>query len=101
MENLQFGQESKMAVIGPKVKKEEVVVEEVIVDPGLRFVYRDLAVQWPSSDPMAQNIEEFQVYLTGLLAEGWKIEKTEVFPRRPIGDMTNEFVIPVLMILTR
>lgn len=107
MENLQFGQEIKMA-LKPKEVKEEVVEEEVVKDqavqvfePGVKFVYRDLAVHWPSSDPQAQNIPEFEEYLVGLKSEGWYIEKVEVYPRRPIGDMKNEYVIPVLFILVR
>jgi hypothetical protein len=103
MENLQFGQEIKMA-IKPKEVKEEVVEVEVgpiVVEPEVKFVYRDLAVQWPSSDPLAENIPEFEEYLTGLKGEGWGIEKVEVYPRRPIGDMKNEYVIPVLFILTK
>ena len=103
MENLQFGQEIKMA-LKPKEVKEEVVEEQpepAIFEPGVKFVYRDLAVHWPSSDPQAQNIPEFEEYLVGLKSEGWYIEKVEVYPRRPIGDMKNEYVIPVLFILVR
>lgn len=95
MENLQFGQEIKMALKPKEVK------EEVIVEPGVKFVYRDLALVWPSSDPQAQNIGEFEEYLVGLKGEGWGIEKVEIYPRRPIGDMQNDFVIPVLFILVR
>ena len=96
--------------IKPKEVKEEIVEEEVvtlpepalvILEPGVKFVYRDLAVQWPSSDPQAQNIPEFEEHLVRLKNEGWYIEKVEVFPRRPIGDMKNEYVIPVLFILIK
>ena len=92
----------------PKEVKEEVVEKEDkdqvgsrVLEPGVKFVYRDLAVQWPSSDPQAQNIPEFEKYLVGLKGEGWYIEKVEVYPRRPIGDMKNEYVIPVLFILVK
>jgi len=87
-----------------KLVKEEVVKEQpepAIIEPGVKFVYRDLAVQWPSSDPQAENIPAFEEYLTGLKGEGWGIEKVEIYPRRPIGDMKNEYVIPVLFILTK
>jgi len=88
----------------PKEVKEEVVVEEVAVEEGQRrvwFIQRDIALTWPSSDENAENVTVFEDYLGTLFDKGWKIEKSQIGVRRPIGDMANEFVIPVLFILTR
>lgn len=102
MESLQFGQESKMAVT-PKVKKE--VVEEVIVpevfETRVKLIQRDIALVWPSSDPNAENPMVFEDYLTVFLNDGWKVENSQIGERRAIGDMANEFVVPILIILTR
>ena len=104
MESLQFGQESKMAVTGPKAKK-EVVVEEVIVpevfETRIKIVQRDIALVWPSTDKNAENVDVFEDYMTILLNAGWKVENSQIGVRRPIGDMANEFVVPMLFILTR
>jgi hypothetical protein len=104
MENLKFGQEIKMA-LKPKEVKEEVAVEEEVSEYiGQRrvwFIQRDIALTWPSSDENAENVTVFEDYLSLLFDEGWKIEKSQIGVRRAIGDMANEFVIPVLFLLTR
>ena len=98
MENLKSGQEIKMALKPQEVKK------EVVTEEGQRrvwFIQRDIALTWPSSDANAENVTVFEDYLSTLFDMGWKIEKSQIGVRRAIGDMANEFVIPVLFILTR
>ena len=85
--------------VTPKVKKVE--VEEVIVDSRVKIIQRDVALSWPSSDINAENPVVFEDYLTVLLNDGWKVENTQIGVRRPIGDMANEFVVPMLFVLTR
>ena len=84
--------------------KPQEVKEEVVVEEGQRrvwFIQRDIALTWPSSDANAENVTVFEDYLSTLFEKGWKIEKSQIGVRRSIGDMANEFVIPVLFILTR
>ena len=87
--------------VTPKVKKVEVEVEEVIVDSRVKIIQRDVALSWPSSDENAENPVVFEDYLTLFLNDGWKVENTQIGVRRPIGDMANEWVVPMLFILTR
>ena len=83
----------------PEVKTAEGI--DLLLEPRVKIVYRDVASQWPSSDPLAENPAVLEDSLTVLLDLGWKIEKVEVYPRRGIGDLVNEFVIPMVFILSR
>ena len=72
MENLQFGQENKMAIkakaVKEKVVEEVVEVEEVFeIEPRVKIVQRDLALTWPSSDLNAENVVIFEDYMSFLL----------------------------------
>jgi hypothetical protein len=99
MENLRFGQENKMPINTPNVIKES--LGEEALESRVKIVQRDLALTWPSSDPLAENPVVFEDYLTVLLNAGWIVTDTQIGTRRSIGDMANEFVIPILFILTR
>jgi hypothetical protein len=104
MENSKFGQEIKMSPMEPKaVKDSKTTVDgiNVLQAANVKFIYRDLAITWPSSDPNAENVDVFQDYLSLLMSEGWRIEEAQIYERKPIGDMTNEFVIPVFFLLVR
>jgi hypothetical protein len=100
MENLRFGQENKMPINTPNVIKESMGTEEVL-ESRVKIIQRDIALNWPSSDPLAENPAVFEDYLTVLLNAGWNVQNTQIGVRRAIGDMANEFVIPILFILTR
>jgi len=86
-------------------KKEESVKTAEGIDltltTNVRFIYRDLAITWPSTDAGAENINVFQDYLSLLFQEGWKIEAVQIYERKPVGDMVNEFVIPVFLLLVK
>ncbi|MCK5342332.1 MAG: hypothetical protein KAR20_02950 [Candidatus Heimdallarchaeota archaeon] len=83
----------------PKEIKKE--VEEEVIGARVKIVQRDLALTWPSSDANAENPMVFEDYITVLMNGGWKIENSQIGQRRAIGDMKNEFVIPILFVMTR
>ena len=102
MENSKSGQESRMVITdGKKAEVRTAEGLDLTTETRVRVVQRDLATQWPSSDAGAENIHVFQDHLTALLSEGWKIEEVKLYDRKPIGDMTSEFVIPVFFLLVR
>jgi len=88
-----------MAITTPKVIKE--AGTEEVYESRVKIVQRDLALTWPSSDKLAENPVVFEDYITVLLNAGWIVTDTQIGTRRSIGDMANEFVIPILFILTR
>lgn len=88
-----------MPINTPNVIKES--LGEEALESRVKIVQRDLALTWPSSDPLAENPVVFEDYLTVLLNAGWIVTDTQIGTRRSIGDMANEFVIPILFILTR
>ena len=111
MENLQFGQEIKMA-LKPKeletVEEEAIEKEKVTAQAKAEYVartkiyYRDVALRWPSSDANAESPLVVEKDIGNFLNDAWKIEKVEVFESRQIGDPGNpEFVIPMLFVLSR
>ena len=67
----------------------------------LKIYYRDVAGQWPCTDPLAENPLIVEEQISAFLDMGWEVETVEVYPRRGIGDMVNEFVMPMLFILSR
>ena len=93
-----------MAITTPKAVKEALEgIEgiEGIIESRVKIVYRDVALTWPSTDKLAENPVMFEDHLTNLLNDGWQVEETQIGTRRAIGDMANEFVVPIIFILTR
>jgi len=89
-----------MPINTPNVIKESLGSEEAL-ESRVKIVYRDIALTWPSSDANAENPAIFEDYLTILLNAGWEVGETQIGVRRAIGDMANEFVVPIIFILTR
>ncbi len=67
----------------------------------LKIYYRDVAGQWPCSDANAENPLIVEQDISAYRDDGWVIEAVEVYPRRGVGDMVNEFVLPMLFVLSR
>ena len=88
-----------MPINTPNVVKES--LGEEALESRVKIIQRDLALSWPSSDPLAENPAIFEDYLTVLLNAGWNVQDTQIGVRRAIGDMANEFVVPIIFILTR
>jgi len=88
-----------MPITTPKVIKE--AGTEEVYESRVKIVYRDIALTWPSTDKNAENPVVFEDYLTVLLNAGWEVGETQIGARRAIGDMANEFVVPIIFILTR
>ena len=95
-----------MAVKPKEVKeevKEEMQTSEGIslTEPRVKIYYRDIATRWPAGDKNAENPVVVENDLTRLMNEGWNLELSHVVGTKTIGDMTDEFVISTLFILTK
>lgn len=95
-----------MAIKDEKARKEEKSVKtsdglDLMLETRVHVLQRDLATQWPSTDPRAESIQGFQDHLTNLLNEGWKIEEARFLDARKAGEGLSETVFPVILLLIR
>jgi hypothetical protein len=109
MENLVFGQESKMAIKPNTVEMEKTAEEKVVTSDGInltlqprvKVIQRDLATVWPSTAAGAENINRFQDYISLLIEDGWSLREVQFLDHRRAGEGQSEIVYPVIMLLTR